>query len=411
MPGFDGEAASGTGPEQHPHRFFTWVRSLGIVRGGDRWIGGVSSGTAARIGLDPILVRGLFVVLALFGVGLLLYGLAWAFLPEPDGRIHAEEALRGTWTSGTTGALTATVLGTGPSIWWADDGWFGGFFWPLFWVAGVGVLIYWLSSRSRNSTATGSPQSDESDGTFLSAGAYPAPSSSVPSNPASSSAPRSPARRRTSPGGAEVALVLGAVLLTAGIILTLDYAAVIELESPVAVALAAAAVLNGLAIVVLGALGRSSGILGLTAVAALVWAAAAGSGIGSYANVVVANEADWIPDSAHPASGGYALAASDGELDLRYLSDEDRSAVEIPVSVAASDLTILLPDDIPVLVKTAMLAGNVEINDGNTVSESGSIWRNSERKLNGAGADPIVVRVIGIASNVLVTVNESDLER
>ncbi|BAS10273.1 phage shock protein C, PspC [Arthrobacter sp. Hiyo4] len=66
--------------------FFTWVRSHGIQRGRDRWIGGVSSGIAHRMGIDPLIVRGIFIVLTLFaGIGVLLYGLAWAFLPEPDG--------------------------------------------------------------------------------------------------------------------------------------------------------------------------------------------------------------------------------------------------------------------------------------------------------------------------------------
>jgi phage shock protein PspC (stress-responsive transcriptional regulator) len=453
IPGPESEPTPRTGTEHRPGGFFTWVRSLGVVRGGDRWIGGVASGTASRIGLDPILVRGLFVVLALFGVGLLLYGLAWAFLPEPDGRIHAEEALRGTWTTGTTGALTAIILGAGPSLWWADDGWFGGFFfWPLFWVAGVGFLIYWLSTRSRNGVSAGST-GGKSAGTVYPAGTYPAPSGfgsagpgstgpgstgsapagpgpayPTPAYPARPSYPAQPGsggyggapdraarpgtmHRRTSPGGAEVALVLGAVLLTAGIILTLDYTGVMNVGSPVGVALAGAAVVNGLAIVVLGAMGRSSGVLGLTAVVVVVSAAATGSGIGSYANVVVANQADWAPDSTQPATGGYALAAGDGELDLRYLSDAGRSSVEVPVTVAASDMTILVPNDIPVLVRTDMLAGNVAINDGDSVTESGSIWRSSERKLNGTGTDPLVVHVKGFASNVLVTVNESDLER
>ena len=446
IPGSD-EPNPGAGAEQRPNGFFTWLRSLGIVRGGDRWIGGVASGTASRLGLDPVLVRGLFVVLALFGVGLLLYGLAWALLPEPDGRIHAEEALRGTWTSGTTGALTAIILGTGPTIWWADDGWFGGFFfWPLFWLGGVGLLIYWLATRSGSSGTGGSgvPAGGQAPGDFHTA-RYPAssgsgsagssPAGAVPPYPAGTSAritpgtpgspvghgfpapdpaPRpSPVHRRTSPRGAEVALVLGAVLLTAGTVLTLDYTALIDVDSPVAVALAAAAVVNGLAIVVLGALGRSSGILGLTAAAAVVSAAATGIGIGigSYANVVVANQADWTPDRTLPATGGYALTAADGELDLRYLSDEDRPSVEVPVSVAASDLTILVPNDLPVLIRTDMLAGNVVIDDGDSVTESGGMWRSSERKLNGTGSDPLVVHVKGFASNVLVTVNESDLER
>ncbi|WP_028279639.1 PspC domain-containing protein, partial [Arthrobacter sp. H5] len=103
----DPPAASESGqpaaaPQEQPsssNGFFTWIRGLGISRGGDRWIGGVATGISARTGLDPILVRGIFVVLAVFGgIGLLLYGMAWALLPEPDGRIHIESAGRGSWT-------------------------------------------------------------------------------------------------------------------------------------------------------------------------------------------------------------------------------------------------------------------------------------------------------------------------
>lgn len=459
-------AGAGAGPEaggsstggrpggDRPGGFFTWVRSLGVVRGPDRWVGGVSSGLAARTGLDPILVRGLFVLLALFGVGLLLYGLAWAFLPEPDGRIHAEEAVRGTWSSGTTGALVACILGAGsPSIFWADDGILGGLFWSLFWVAGIGLLIYWLSTRSSRGVAAGSrPQGQPAvqdrtpqGGTFSSAGATPdtermakadraaeagwtdeagwpagtdrtaAGEQSEPAgfawSPPEPKRTPAPPRPRTAPDGPVVALVLGAVLLTLGTVLTLDYLSVINLEFPLAVALAAAAVVNGLAIVMLGALGRSSGFLGFTAVASLIAAAVTGAGLGNYGYVVVANDADWRPDSSRPATDGYALAAGDGELDLRYLSDEGNSSVVVPVSVAASDLTILVPDDIPVLVRTDMLMGSVRIDDGATVTESGSIWRSSDRRLDGPDGPPLIVHVKGFASNVLVTVDESDFDR
>ena len=92
--------------------FFTWIRSHGVQRGRDRWIGGVSSGIAQRMGIDPLIVRGIFIVLTLFaGIGVLLYGLAWAFLPEPDGRIHVQEAGAGRWSTGMTGALITTVVG------------------------------------------------------------------------------------------------------------------------------------------------------------------------------------------------------------------------------------------------------------------------------------------------------------
>ncbi|MFD1212600.1 PspC domain-containing protein, partial [Arthrobacter sp. GCM10027362] len=132
--------------------FFAWVRNLGIGRGEDRWIGGVASGIARRTGLDPILVRGLFILLAIFGgVGVLVYGVAWALLPEPDGRIHAEEAGRGHWSSGMTGALVVTALGlfNRPFGMFGLDGEFDGALWALLWVAAVIFLIIWLIGRSR----------------------------------------------------------------------------------------------------------------------------------------------------------------------------------------------------------------------------------------------------------------------
>ena len=418
-------AENPTRPLPRPNGFFTWLRSLGIVRGEDRWVGGVCEGFAARTGLDPVLVRGLFIVLGLFGGGLLLYGLAWALLPEPDGRIHAEEALRGTWTTGTTGALVACILGGGsPSIFWSGDGLLGGFFWTLFWVGGVGLLVYWLFTRNGRGVVRGTPSPDSpmppvppAPSAPYTAAPTPGPAASAPSTagrPAGSPvrpAAVPPRRPRTTPGAAEAAVVLGAVLLTIGVILTLDYASVIDLGAPVAVALAAGAAVNGLGIVILGSLGRSSGVLGLTAIAALVGAGVTGTNMGTYATVVVANDADWSPTSSSPATGGYTLAAADGHLDLRYLADERDSAVEVPINLAASDLTILVPDDVPVLVRADMLAGNVQIDDGDTLTESGGVWKTANERINDTAGEPLVLRIKGVASNVLVTVNESDLNQ
>lgn len=423
LPPFD-SAENPTRPLPRPNGFFTWLRSLGIVRGEDRWVGGVCEGIATRTGLDPVLVRGLFIVLGLFGGGLLLYGLAWALLPEPDGRIHAEEALRGSWTSGTTGALVACVLGGGsPSIFWSGDGLLGGFFWTLFWVGGLGLLVYWLFTRNGrgavsdpHTSAAPVPPMPPAPSAPYAAASAPGPAASAhytAQGPAASSVRPAavPPRRRTTPGAAETAVVLGAVLLTIGVILTLDYASVIDIGTPVAVALAAGAAVNGLGIVILGALGRSSGILGLTAIAAVAGAGVAGSNLGTFDTVVVANQGNWTPTASSPATGGYTLAAADGNLDLRYLADETDPAVEIPVNVAASDLTILVPDDVPVLVRADMFAGNVQIDDGVTLTESGGLWKTADERMNDTDGDPLVVRIKGVASNVLVTVNESDLDR
>ena len=56
----------------------------------DRKIAGVSGGIGRYAGIDPLIVRILFVVLAVFGgSGLLLYALGWLLVPE-DGETESE---------------------------------------------------------------------------------------------------------------------------------------------------------------------------------------------------------------------------------------------------------------------------------------------------------------------------------
>lgn len=94
-------------------RFFDSLRGSGLMRTNERWIAGVAGGVAYRFGLDPVLVRCVWVVLSIFaGVGLVLYGVAWALLPEEsDGRIHLEEALSGRFNAGLAGAIGTTIVG------------------------------------------------------------------------------------------------------------------------------------------------------------------------------------------------------------------------------------------------------------------------------------------------------------
>lgn len=50
----------------------------------DKWIAGVCGGVATYFSIDPVLVRLIFVVLALAGVlpGVLLYIIAWIIMPQ-----------------------------------------------------------------------------------------------------------------------------------------------------------------------------------------------------------------------------------------------------------------------------------------------------------------------------------------
>src|SRR5690625_4258141 len=106
--------------------FFDSLRRMNLHRSQERWIGGVAGGIGARLGIDPLIVRGVLLVMTLFGgLGLLVYGLGWALLPEAaDGRIHLQEAFRGRFDAALVGAIVFTVIGLSRvGFWW--DGWFG----------------------------------------------------------------------------------------------------------------------------------------------------------------------------------------------------------------------------------------------------------------------------------------------
>ncbi|MBT1001119.1 PspC domain-containing protein [Paenarthrobacter sp. DKR-5] len=77
-------------------KFFSVIRSIGLNRGPNRWIGGVCGGIAAKLNVDPTLVRIIFLVLALLpGPAVVFYILAWILLPDSaTGRILLESWLR-----------------------------------------------------------------------------------------------------------------------------------------------------------------------------------------------------------------------------------------------------------------------------------------------------------------------------
>lgn len=107
-----GDGAHSNRPEAG-YQFFSWIRSTGLYRPDGAWVGGVLAALAQKMGWDSNLVRGLGVVaLILFASpSLLFYGLGWLLLPDARGRIHAQEAIRGSYPSGLWGAGIVAFLG------------------------------------------------------------------------------------------------------------------------------------------------------------------------------------------------------------------------------------------------------------------------------------------------------------
>jgi len=461
--------------------FFGWIRSNGIYRGNDRWIGGVCSGIAHRLNVDPIIIRGVFIVLTLLaGIGVFLYGLAWAFLPEPDGRIHVQEAGAGRWSSGMTGSLIATVLGLtglGGGFWgWSHNG-LGGLLWTIFWVGGAIYLVYYLSQRNKahptmaGHTAaapgaahpagrpgvnytSGEYTSSFSAGTSAGMGAGTAPGSGpgfpaaprytggatsgtgtgtygqgaagvpVPGGPgaggpgadgpgaggpgsgipggSSYPAPWVPPRpqkpRPAGPGAPAVAIATGSALLVGGGLKALDAANIIDLGgSANAIVWASAAAVLGLGILVAGFRGRTSGVLSLFAVIALVTG-------GIYNTLddgrMRFQQVDWNPASIEEARGGIDITAGRGTVDLTDLAPTAplTSDVVVPLDITASNVTVVIPQNVPVDIKADMTMGNLNEATG---QRGGTTTRESSYNADKPG-NHLVVRIDGTFSNVTI---------
>lgn len=165
------DAAPGTTGRPIPRgadRFLLWVAGLGVARS-EGWLGGVAAGIAARLRVDPLIVRGVLVVAALFGLPVIfLYAAAWALLPDLDGRVHLRDLLRRDYQPVQWGILAMAVIGlfptaplTGRLFGLGYDGWSSlallGWIVGLVLVASLLFLIVRAASRTPGASAPDLP--------------------------------------------------------------------------------------------------------------------------------------------------------------------------------------------------------------------------------------------------------------
>jgi phage shock protein PspC (stress-responsive transcriptional regulator) len=138
-PGSPGPGASPSTDEQPPRPqddqsgprfgFFAWVRGIGLVRSDERWIAGVCGAVSERTGLDPLLVRGIAIVVALLGGPVLIaYAIGWALLPDSRDEIVLEDLFAGIFAPAQIAIGVLIFLGLTPygqGLWWrgAPDWW------------------------------------------------------------------------------------------------------------------------------------------------------------------------------------------------------------------------------------------------------------------------------------------------
>lgn len=162
-------------PAASGNRFFTWMRSLGLSRQ-PGWMGGVCAGIAARLGIDPLIVRGIFVVVAILGgPALLLYAAAWLLLPDANNKIHLEEVFAGRLESpiAAIGALVfLSLLPITQGFWfagaafWGDMSWgaaVGRAFWTIALLALLVWFVVWIARRAQRSAVPFVPPTPAAD--------------------------------------------------------------------------------------------------------------------------------------------------------------------------------------------------------------------------------------------------------
>lgn len=366
--------------------FFARLRRIDLRRTPDGWIGGVCAGIAHRVGLDPLVIRAGAVLLGIFfGLGVLLYLLAWFFIPDGAQQTHAEQGLRrGKAASIFLLVLTAIVL-LGSLPWWVGSffGFDGGFGLVGLLVTALlawGLWTVWQGRGTPGAVASGAatyaaptsgyaapPPPGAGAGGSYPGGAYggppPPPGGQPPAGPPpvppAPPKPPKPRRLRRRSGGAALALIATGLLLVivAGMIWAGPWLSLPGKDTTVA--LATAALVLGLLVLGLGLAGRRAGFVGfltvVTVLAALVtaplpaqlhWGGRAG-------------DVTWAPQTVDGLRSDYRLGAGDALLDLRGLEVGDLDGQSVDVSLGAGVLTVVVPDDLTVQVDSEIGAGEL----------------------------------------------------
>ncbi|HSF98331.1 MAG TPA: PspC domain-containing protein [Ornithinibacter sp.] len=363
---------------------FGRLRTSGFVRDSEaRWFGGVCSGLAHRLGVDPILIRAAAIILTFVGgIGLTAYVLLWLLMPDRHGVILAERGIR----HGDVGAIALLVLagllvfGGIVSV-GSGDGWIA----PL-WLIPVALIAWFVLNRSgtldgppappplpnpSGETMSAPPTSPPYGGYRTpAAGQYGAPyggrpTPPVPPRPIAPPPPPTPRRRRPS---AFIGLVsLGIAIIGIGLGAALDGPTGFPGSAPTLAFLIA---LTGVSLVVLvlGLRGLASGFSGFLVVALsfLLAISLIGSRIPDTDGV---GERTWSPV---PADGTttFELGAGDAVLDLEGLvTTIPRTTPQtIEVDMGAGELTILVPEGLDARIDANVGFGSIR-HTGSTVTD------------------------------------------
>ena len=199
----------------------------------------------------------------------------------------------------------------------------------------------------------------------------PAPKPVQPPRP-----PRPPRPRTPGAGVGTVGVVVALSLLALALLLMAERSG--DFTGPVALtALGIGIVLAGLGIIVSGLRGRTSGALGGLAVVAIIAAVPLGAVQNATWNWSTDARHDFAADGVavvtdrSEAADGFSMGFGDATIDLTELPLTSET-LEVPISLAAGDLTVIVPSDASVTADVEAGAGTVRWDvDGQSRSVDG----------------------------------------
>lgn len=352
------------------------------------WLGGVCSGIALRVGVDPLLIRALVIILSLAGgFGVLLYLAGWLLIPDLQGRILLREAGSGSAAGITlivvSALVAAGVLGITP---FNDGPWFGGWIVPI----AIALVLWLIFGRRRPANGPGAPRygspSAGSDvmvphGTGSQAPAPQAAWSDTPSRYAASPgpvgepprpvAPLAPPkpRRRPSPAGSGI-IALGLAVVAFGVGYLLDGPVGFP-GSAALLGLLAALGTTSLVALILGLRGRAGGLASALTVILLLGAVPVSAAESFYTARMARPPITWAPaldDTAWNGTVGELTVdlSSPALVPARTPSGDtdgfgaDSDAVPVNVELGAGHIVILVPRDLDVRIDAQVGAGQID---------------------------------------------------
>ena len=332
--------------EQTPQ---TPVEPRRLTRSRERILGGVGGGLGRYFGIDPVVFRIAFVVMALAGgSGILLYLVGWLLIADDRGA----GAFHRLGNERNQKLVAAVLAGLGVLLLLDEitDG--GGGDVPVGLVlVGLGALVLW--SRRKHDDAGGPPlPSPASPPPAPPASPAFSPGAEAPSGPTLRHEPEpvaSPATPEPKPRSALVTVTLSSLAILAGGLTLFGISA--------GTGLALALLLTGGAMIVGAWRGRARWLIPVGLALATSLAAV------SLIDVPVrggAGEVRYRPATPEDVRSPYRLAAGDMVLDLGDL-DLRGATLTVVASVAGGSLRVVVPADVAVEVDAHVGAGDIDV--------------------------------------------------